>query len=73
MSDPANQDSLYVETKQRLMKPRLCQLVAITQLGALRERNKHLDMCGDDIHIASVSSIIDNLFRSYENNPSSNK
>ena len=66
MSEPENQDSLSVETKKRLMKIRLHQLAPITQLGALRARNKHLDMCSNDIHVASVSSIIDNLCRSYE-------
>ena len=68
MSEPENQDSLSVETKKRLMKLRLHQLAAITQLEALRERNRHLDLHGDNIYVASISSVIDNLFCSYEKN-----
>ena len=68
MSESANQDSMSAETRHRLMKLRLDQLSAITQMNALKARNQCLDLCGDDIHTCSVSSIIDNLLGSIEKN-----
>ena len=59
-------DQLNPETKERHMKLRLNQLEAVSQLQALRVRNKYLDIYGEDAHIVSISSIVDNLSKAYE-------